>query len=117
MDLLYQGVLCEALHNLPSFPHHRHHTHTHTHNTYAGAGEPNFDSLVANPYASLKERREQEVAHLLDKLQPDTIVLDPDTIGRWVGGWVWCSCLGSTRACCCVRVCFGGRGCVAHVVV
>uniref|UniRef100_A0A7S0WQI7 BING4 C-terminal domain-containing protein n=1 Tax=Chlamydomonas leiostraca TaxID=1034604 RepID=A0A7S0WQI7_9CHLO len=47
-----------------------------------GAGEPNFDSFVANPYASLRERREAEVAHLLDKLQPETIVLDPDTIGR-----------------------------------
>ena len=48
----------------------------------AGAGEPNFDSYVANPYASLRERREGEVAALLDKLQPNTIVLDPNTIGR-----------------------------------
>ncbi|KAL6757695.1 WD40-repeat-containing domain protein [Haematococcus lacustris] len=47
-----------------------------------GAGEPNFDSMVANPYASLRERREGEVAALLDKLQPDTIVLDPDSIAR-----------------------------------
>jgi len=47
-----------------------------------GAGEPNFDSLVANPYSSLRERREQEVAVLLDKLQPDTIVLEPESIGR-----------------------------------
>lgn len=47
-----------------------------------GAGEPNFDSFVANPYASIKERREQEVAQLLDKLQPDTIMLDPDTVGK-----------------------------------
>ncbi|KAF5834675.1 WD40-repeat-containing domain protein [Dunaliella salina] len=48
----------------------------------AGSGEPNFDSFVANPYASLRERREGEVAALLDKLQPTTIVLDPNTIGR-----------------------------------
>jgi U3 small nucleolar RNA-associated protein 7 len=47
-----------------------------------GAGEPNFDSFVANPYASIKERREQEVAHLLDKLQPDTIMLDPEAVGK-----------------------------------
>lgn len=50
--------------------------------SHTGAGEPNFDSYVANPYASLRERREGEVAALLDKLQPDTIVLDPTTIGR-----------------------------------
>ncbi|KAJ9533766.1 hypothetical protein QJQ45_026853 [Haematococcus lacustris] len=50
--------------------------------TPSGAGEPNFDSMVANPYASLRERREGEVAALLDKLQPDTIVLDPDSIAR-----------------------------------
>jgi hypothetical protein len=61
---------------------------------HVGAGEPNFDSYVANPYASLRERREQEVAQLLDKLQPDTIVLDPETIGRCV-----CVCI-----CVCVSV-------------
>jgi hypothetical protein len=47
-----------------------------------GAGEPNFDSFVANPYQSKKERQEQEVALLLDKLQPDTIMLDPEAIGK-----------------------------------
>lgn len=47
-----------------------------------GAGEPNLDSYVANPYQSIKERQEQEVAHLLDKLQPDTIVLDPEVVGK-----------------------------------
>jgi len=46
-----------------------------------GAGEPNFDSWVANPLASLRERRAQEVAQLLDKLQPDTISLDPGGAG------------------------------------
>ena len=50
-----------------------------------GAGEANFDSFVANPYQGKKERQEQEVAQLLDKLQPDTIVLDPDTVGRVSG--------------------------------
>ncbi|GIL47302.1 hypothetical protein Vafri_4155 [Volvox africanus] len=47
-----------------------------------GAGEPNFDSFVANPFQTVKQRQHQEVATLLDKLQPDTIVLDPDMIGR-----------------------------------
>ncbi|GAX74039.1 hypothetical protein CEUSTIGMA_g1489.t1 [Chlamydomonas eustigma] len=47
-----------------------------------GAGEPNFDSFVANPFQSRRERQEQEVHMLLDKLQPETVVLDPDVIGR-----------------------------------
>jgi U3 small nucleolar RNA-associated protein 7 len=47
-----------------------------------GAGEPNFDSWVANPYQNIKERQQQEVAQLLDKLQPDTICLDPDAVGK-----------------------------------
>ena len=46
-----------------------------------GCAEPNFDSYVANPYQTAKERREQEVHQLLDKLQPDMIVLNPDSIG------------------------------------
>lgn len=47
-----------------------------------GAGEPNFDSFVANPYQGKKERQEQEVVQLLDKLQPETIMLDPSSIGK-----------------------------------
>jgi U3 small nucleolar RNA-associated protein 7 len=46
-----------------------------------GAGEPNFDSFVANPFITNKQRREQEVHQLLDKLPPETIMLNPDTIG------------------------------------
>ena len=47
-----------------------------------GAGEPNFDSLVANPYQTTKQRREQEVAQLLDKLPADMITLDPTSVAK-----------------------------------
>lgn len=47
-----------------------------------GSGEPNFDSLVADPYAGKKARQEAEVGSLLDKLQANTIVLDPEELGR-----------------------------------
>lgn len=46
-----------------------------------GSGEPNFDSWVANPFETSKQRREKEVRSLLDKLPPETIMLDPTRIG------------------------------------
>ncbi|KAF3529369.1 hypothetical protein DY000_02043527 [Brassica cretica] len=46
-----------------------------------GSGEPNFDSWVANPFETSKQRREKEVHLLLDKLPPETIMLDPSKIG------------------------------------
>eukprot|EP00889_Picochlorum_renovo_P000402 jgi/Picre1/27432/NNA_000399.t1 len=42
----------------------------------------NFDSYVANPYQTKKQRQEAEVHQLLDKLQPDMIVLDPEGVGQ-----------------------------------
>ncbi|KAM2888628.1 hypothetical protein FF1_012332 [Malus domestica] len=46
-----------------------------------GSGEPNFDTLVANPFETSKQRRESEVHSLLDKLPAETIMLDPAKIG------------------------------------
>lgn len=46
-----------------------------------GSGEPNFDTWVANPFETSKQRREKEIRSLLDKLPPETIMLDPTKIG------------------------------------
>ncbi|KAA8541896.1 hypothetical protein F0562_023048 [Nyssa sinensis] len=46
-----------------------------------GSGEPNFDSWVANPFETSKQRKEKEIRSLLDKLPPETIMLDPTKIG------------------------------------
>ncbi|KAF6752045.1 WD repeat-containing protein 46 [Ephemerocybe angulata] len=48
-----------------------------------GAGEPQFDSLEADPFENAKARREREVKGLLDKIQPDLITLDPSMVGKF----------------------------------
>eukprot|EP00931_Biecheleriopsis_adriatica_P036345 TRINITY_DN20939_c1_g1_i1.p1 TRINITY_DN20939_c1_g1~~TRINITY_DN20939_c1_g1_i1.p1 ORF type:complete len:616 (+),score=186.28 TRINITY_DN20939_c1_g1_i1:51-1850(+) len=47
-----------------------------------GAGKANFDSFEANPFETKNQRREREVQTLLEKLQPDSIMLNPDRIGQ-----------------------------------
>ncbi|PHT60207.1 histone H3.2 [Capsicum baccatum] len=47
-----------------------------------GFGEPNFDSWVANPFETSKQRREKEVCSLLEKLPPESIMLDPTKIAK-----------------------------------
>jgi len=46
-----------------------------------GAGEANFDSFAANPFATRAQTRESTVHSLLDKLQPDMITLDSNMFG------------------------------------
>lgn len=47
-----------------------------------GSGEPNFDSMEADPFETKRARQEREVNLLLDKIQPDQITWDTDHIGK-----------------------------------
>lgn len=46
-----------------------------------GSGEANFDSFEANPFMTLKQRREHEIQSLLGKLSYDMISLDTKLVG------------------------------------
>lgn len=46
-----------------------------------GAGLANYDSYVANPFATKRQRQEHEVHSLLEKLRPDMITLNPHVAG------------------------------------
>lgn len=58
---------------------------THTHGMLSmlipGSGEATFDSSAPNPYETRKQRRENEVRMLLDKLPASSIALDPSFVG------------------------------------
>ncbi|KMZ72915.1 hypothetical protein ZOSMA_158G00260 [Zostera marina] len=45
------------------------------------AGEPNIDTFVVNPFETTRQRKEKEIHVLMDKLQPETIMLNPGKIG------------------------------------
>lgn len=46
-----------------------------------GAGVATFDTRAPNPYETRKQRRENQVRSLLDKLPPASITLDPAFVG------------------------------------
>ena len=47
-----------------------------------GSGEATFDAFEANPFATAKQRQEAEVHGLLQKLQPESISLQVESIGK-----------------------------------
>lgn len=47
-----------------------------------GSGEANFDTFESNPYQTQKQRREDTIHKLLEKIPADMICLDPNSIGK-----------------------------------
>lgn len=56
------------------------HSHGLTSIIVPGAGEPNLDSFEANPFVNQKQRREEEIQGLLNKLSHDMIGLGAYTL-------------------------------------
>ena len=48
---------------------------------FSGAGEPNFDSFESNPFQNTKQRQEQEIQTLMQKLSHEMIGLDASFVG------------------------------------
>jgi U3 small nucleolar RNA-associated protein 7 len=46
-----------------------------------GSGIANFDTFEANPYETKNQRRELQVKSVLEKLQPEMIMFNPDRLG------------------------------------
>eukprot|EP01024_Parvocaulis_polyphysoides_P008998 TRINITY_DN12728_c0_g1_i1.p4 TRINITY_DN12728_c0_g1~~TRINITY_DN12728_c0_g1_i1.p4 ORF type:complete len:208 (-),score=43.07 TRINITY_DN12728_c0_g1_i1:157-780(-) len=47
-----------------------------------GSGIGSYDVFVADPFETKKQRQEREVRALLDKLPPESIILNPDVFGQ-----------------------------------
>jgi U3 small nucleolar RNA-associated protein 7 len=47
-----------------------------------GSGEANYDTMEVNPYETKKQRRENEVHRLMEKIQPEMIMLNPNFVGQ-----------------------------------
>lgn len=66
-----------------------HHVHTGVGHSYGwssivvpGSGESRLDTFENNPYQNVRQRQEQEVRQLLEKLPADMITLNPSFVGR-----------------------------------
>eukprot|EP01119_Soliformovum_irregulare_P019040 TRINITY_DN5957_c0_g1_i3.p1 TRINITY_DN5957_c0_g1~~TRINITY_DN5957_c0_g1_i3.p1 ORF type:complete len:579 (-),score=146.99 TRINITY_DN5957_c0_g1_i3:200-1693(-) len=46
-----------------------------------GSGDPNYDTSEDNPFQTAKARSRAEIKNIIEKLQPDMIVLNPESFG------------------------------------
>ena len=76
------------------------HSHGVTSIVVPGAGEPNFDSFEANPFANPKQRREGEIQSLLGKLSSEMIGLGKCNMSYLLCMHLclsWCVCVYAVR--------------------